>query len=124
MVQYSTNQAAAVPLVLDGFVLEAAVANGGGGYGVVPNVQILGGGGSGAAAVAVVSNGVVVAVDITDTGSGYTSEPAIQIDPPAMGLVNQTGAALSLAAVGTNDAGIILWWSPTWPEPRPAAMRR
>jgi len=103
--KYSTNQAGATPLVLDGFVLEAAVTNGGGGYGVVPNVQILGGGGSGATAAAVVSNGVVVAIDITDTGSGYTSDPTIQIDPPAKGLANQAGAALSLAAVGMNDAG-------------------
>lgn len=103
--KYSTNQAGAAPLVLDGFVLGSAVTNGGGGYDVIPNVQILGGGGSGATASAVVSNGVVVAIDITDTGSGYTSDPTIQIDPPATGLANQTGAALSLAAVGTNDAG-------------------
>jgi hypothetical protein len=103
--KYSTNQAGAEPLVLDGFVLEVTVTNAGGGYDLVPNVQILGGGGSGAAATAVVSNGVVVAVDITDPGSDYTSNPTIQIDPPATGLTNQTGATLNLAAAGTNDAG-------------------
>ena len=94
-----------MPLVLDGFVLEVTVTNAGGGYGVVPNVQILGGGGSGAAATAIISNGVVVAVDITDPGSDYTSAPTIQIDPPATGLTNQTGATLNLAAAGTNEAG-------------------
>jgi len=102
---HSTNLAAAQALVLDGFVLEVTVTNGGGGYDVVPNVQILGGGGSGATATAVVSKGLVVAIDITDTGSDYTSAPMIQIDPPATGLTNQTGATLNLPAVGTNDAG-------------------
>ncbi len=103
--KYSTNTAAALPIVINGFVLGATVTNTGGGYVLAPNVQIIGGGGSGATATATISNGTVVAISIASTGSGYTNLPAIQIDPPAVSLTNQTAAALNLPVATTNDAG-------------------
>jgi hypothetical protein len=63
-------------------VVAATVIQGGSGYVSVPGVPITGGGGSGAQATATVVNGVVTAINITDAGFGYTSPPAIQIDPP------------------------------------------
>ena len=74
--------ATATPILAYGFVVAATVTDGGFGYVSVPNVVIVGGGGSGAQATATVSNGVVTAVSIMDAGFSYTSTPTIQIDPP------------------------------------------
>jgi hypothetical protein len=54
------------------FCVAANITDGGYGYTNTPTVKIIGGGGSGAQAVAVVSNGVVIAVNVMDTGSGYS----------------------------------------------------
>jgi len=64
------------------------------GYTGTPDVQIVGGGGSGATATAVVSGGVVTGVKLTATGTGYTSEPTVligQVTPggTAGGAINQ-----------------------------------
>ncbi len=102
----TNTTATATALVLDGFVYGATVNNGGNGYVSIPNVQILGGGGSGASATAVVSNGTVVAVNVTNTGSGYASTPLIQIDPPsAVNLTAGTNQVLIISAITTNNAG-------------------
>ena len=100
-----TNTAMAAPFVTNGFVVGATVTYGGGGYAMIPNVQIIGGGGTGATANATLSNGVVVAINVISTGSGYTSAPAIQIDPPYAPLANQTNAVLNLIAATANEAG-------------------
>lgn len=56
------------------------VTAGGSGYtGGTTTVSISGGGGSGATATVEVSGGAVVSVDLTNEGSGYTSEPTVTI---------------------------------------------
>ncbi len=81
------------------------MTNSGSGYAFAPQVQFIGGGGTGAAGEAVVSNGMVTAITVTNAGSGYTSLPAVQIDPPIGLLVGQTNATLNLTAITTNNSG-------------------
>ena len=66
----------------NGFVINVIVTYGGFGYTNTPQVQFIGGGGSGAQAVVVVSNGVVTAIQVLNAGSGYTNAPRILIGPP------------------------------------------
>jgi hypothetical protein len=96
--------AGATPTITNGFVVGITVTNGGAGYLTIPNVQIVGGGGSGAAATAVVSNGMVAAIDLVSAGSGYTAPPAIVIDPPYAALNDETNSSLTVAGATTNDA--------------------
>src|SRR5262249_17706921 len=59
-------------------VLSATITNGGAGYTSAPQVQVTGGGGTGAVATAYVSNGVVTSITIGG-GVGYTSAPTLTI---------------------------------------------
>jgi len=64
------------------------------GYTSAPDVQIVGGGGTGASATATVSGGVVTGLKITNPGTGYTGEPTVligQVTPggTAGGAINQ-----------------------------------
>ena len=106
---YFTNTtfqtAGAYAQTLSGFVYGCLVTNGGWGYTTVPQVQFIGGGGTGAAGYATVSNGLVTAITVTNTGSDYTSLPLVQIDPPKILLFNQTNATMNLSAVTTNNLG-------------------
>ena len=72
----------------------------------VPDVLIVGGGGSGATATAVLtSNGTVGAINLTSGGSGYTEQPYVYVVNGAGG---ETIATATIdAAAGTVD-GIIL----------------
>ena len=86
-------------------MIGVSIVDGGYGYTNTPNVRFIGGGGSGAQAVAVVSNGVVTAVNVMNTGSGYTNAPVVVIDPPfilnpALGIVPVTGLVFSSLIVG------------------------
>jgi hypothetical protein len=97
--------ATATATLVDGFVVAAAVTDGGYGYTNTPTVRIVGGGGSGAQAVAVVSNGVVVGITITDAGIGYTSTPLVVIEPPfisnpVLGIAPMSFLAFSNLTVG------------------------
>lgn len=63
-----------------GFKIESIqIANTGQGYLGVPNINITGGGGSGATATAFVSNGRIINIKITSAGSKYLSAPAVTI---------------------------------------------
>lgn len=65
-------------------VTEISVTEPGFGYSSsAPNVQISGGGGSGATAQAVVVDGRVASIDITNSGAGYSTPPTVTIDSPA-----------------------------------------
>jgi hypothetical protein len=77
------HAATATAIIANGFVVSAAVTDGGCGYTDAPLVLIMGGGGTGATATAVVSNGLVVGITITDAGSGYTNAPTVDINAPA-----------------------------------------
>jgi hypothetical protein len=99
--------AAAAATIVNGFVVGAAITDGGWGYTNTPVVRISGGGGSGARAVAIVSNGVVIAINILDAGSGYTNAPDIFIAPPFSSQPTMDIEAMSLLsftnlAVGTH----------------------
>ena len=99
------SPAGAVAEVLDGFVYGAVLTNQGSGYTVIPSVQIVGGGGSGAAGFAAISNGMVSAITMTNAGLDYASLPAVVIDPPNGLLVGQTNATLTLTNVTANNVG-------------------
>ncbi len=101
-----------------GFVVGAAMTDGGCGYTDTPLVLIQGGGGTGATATAVVSNGIVVNIAITDAGIGYTSTPAIYIYSPfglQIGLVKAVMPSFSDLLIGTNYqlqiSGDLLNWT-------------
>ncbi len=96
--------AGATALTYYGFTVAAVLTNGGSGYTTVPNVQVVGGGGSGAGGYATVSNGMVISITMTNAGSDYTNVPAIQINPPNL-LTGQTSPTLNLNAVTTNNDG-------------------
>ncbi|HEV2694442.1 MAG TPA: immunoglobulin domain-containing protein [Verrucomicrobiae bacterium] len=104
-VSAAQSSAAATPVVIGGFVLAANICSSGNGYLTVPQLQIVGGNGSGAGGYAVVSNRMVSAIIITNAGSGYTSPPTIQIDAPsALSMNGQTNALFDLPSVSSDDA--------------------
>jgi hypothetical protein len=76
------QQATAIAVETNSFIVGVNLTDGGYGYTNTPSVQIIGGGGSGAEAVAVVSNGVVIAVNVLEAGDGYTNAPIVLIAPP------------------------------------------
>ena len=77
-----TTLPAAYAKVVNGFVVEVLVIDGGAGYTTAPSVSIVGGGGLGATATATVANGAIVAIEIVTSGAGYTQMPGIFIDLP------------------------------------------
>ena len=90
---------------IDGFVYGAVVTNGGFGYGNVPKVSFVGGGGAGAGGYATVSNGIVVGIAVTNAGFGYTSIPAVAIDPPNGLIFGQTNSTLTITNANHNSLG-------------------
>lgn len=74
--------ASGTAIVMNGFVVQITLDDGGWGYTNPPSVSVVGGGGSGAQAVAILSNGRVVEVEVLDAGYGYTNTPQIVISPP------------------------------------------
>jgi uncharacterized repeat protein (TIGR03803 family) len=97
--------AGAMAETLYGFCYGTIVTNNGSGYTTVPNVQFIGGGGSGAGGTAAISNGMVTAITMTSAGSNYLSPPTVLIDPPSGLLIGQTNATLNLNAITTNNLG-------------------
>ena len=97
--------AGAIAQTAYGFFYAAVVTNNGSGYTTVPNVQFIGGGGSGAVGTAVVSNGLVIAINVTNAAPGYASAPLVQIDPPNGLLIGQTNSSLNLNNVSSNQFG-------------------
>jgi hypothetical protein len=89
------HAAAVVPEVIDGALVRVEIMDGGYGYINPPAVTITGGGGSGAMAVALVSAGRVTAIQITNTGSGYTNAllPLITVEPPPKPVTRATATA-------------------------------
>ena len=75
--------ATATANTISGFVIGAAVVNGGSGYTSTPAVTITGSG-SGASATATVAGGVVTGISINSAGSGYTGGATITIAPPVI----------------------------------------
>jgi CubicO group peptidase (beta-lactamase class C family) len=73
------DRALATATVSNGEVSSISVFNPGGPYTTAPNVQIVGGGGSGATATAVLdsSTGTVEAITVSNGGSGYVAPPTV-----------------------------------------------
>lgn len=65
-------------------VTDIGVASGGSGYVEAPGVSFTGGGGSSAAATAYISGGAVNNIQVTNVGSGYTSNPTVVIQVPVL----------------------------------------
>jgi hypothetical protein len=76
------HAATATATFASGFVIGMNITDNGYGYTNIPQVHIIGGGGSGAQASAVVSNGIVTSITVTNAGFGYTNVPVVVIDPP------------------------------------------
>ena len=95
------QQAGAYALSIAGFVYGAVVTNGGFGYGNVPNVSFVGGGGC----YCVVSNGVVTSITVTNAGSGYSNLPTVVIDPPNGLLFGQTNSSFTITNANQNSLG-------------------
>lgn len=74
--------ARATPSVVNGFVVDVVMEEGGTGYTVAPSVEFVGGGGSGATAIAVVEKGKVVGIVVDSPGRGYSQPPEIIVEPP------------------------------------------
>jgi hypothetical protein len=99
------GQAGAYAETIDNFVYGAVVTNGGFGYGNIPNISFVGGGGNGASGYASVSNGVVTGITLTNAGSGYGTLPAIVIDPPNGWLLGQTNSTLTISNANQDSLG-------------------
>ena len=80
-------------------------------YVSAPAVTFTGGGGQGAAATALIdANGKVTSINITNTGSGYTSAPTVDIDPvgtPAIATAAQGDDATATAGAGNVSGGAL-----------------
>lgn len=87
------------------FVYPVVVTNGGDGYGTVPSVSFLGGGGTGAAGVASVSNGILTSITVTNPGYGYSTAPGVVIGPPNGLIFGATNSVLNITNAGAEDAG-------------------
>jgi hypothetical protein len=100
-----SGQAGAYAETISDFVYGAVVTNGGFGYGNVPNVSFVGGGGASAMGFATVSNGVVTGIMVTNAGTGYTGVPDVVIDAPNGYLFGQTNRTLAITNASQNDLG-------------------
>ncbi|MDR3377654.1 MAG: hypothetical protein P4M10_03135, partial [Verrucomicrobiae bacterium] len=101
----NAGQAGAYAQTIGSFVYGAVVTNGGFGYGNIPAVTFVGGGGSGAAGYGTVSNGVVTGIIVTNAGAGYTSLPSVVIDPPNGLLLGETNSSLTISNANGSDVG-------------------
>jgi Concanavalin A-like lectin/glucanases superfamily len=99
------GQAGAYAQITFGFAVGAVVTNGGFGYGNVPAVSFVGGGGSGASGYGIISNGMLTGITVTNAGSGYTTLPAVVIGPPNGFLYGQTNNTLNVVNANNNDIG-------------------
>lgn len=90
----SGNQATANASITTSFISKFTQVSGGSGYTEIPQVKIVGGGGTGATATANISGGQVTSIDIVTQGSGYTSPPTVTIEP-------STGVFVEFQSTGT-----------------------
>jgi len=98
----SGRGATAFPFVSGGHVQSAFVLDPGTGYASTPQVRFVGGSGSGASGTAELLFGTVFSITINNQGSGYTTPPLVQIDPPPTIntiLSDETNSTLSLSSV-------------------------
>ena len=78
---------------------EIVLKNAGFGYDNIPNIQIVGGGGGGATAVASIGSSSIYRINVTNSGSRYTTEPDVTISGPIGGGIT----AVALATVSDGE---------------------
>lgn len=93
-------------------VVDISIISGGSGYVEAPGVSFTGGGGTSAAATAYISGGEVNNIQVTNVGSGYTSNPTVTIQVPVMtvptSIVIAANDTIMYAAHGqANSAAVI-----------------
>ena len=79
----NTPAAAAVPVIISGFIVGANLTASGSSYAITPTVSFSDVSGHGATAYAQISNGAVTNIFITNAGFGYSSNTVINIPPAA-----------------------------------------
>jgi hypothetical protein len=98
------------------------IINAGFGYTVTPGVKFIGGGGSGASATATIGSGIIGAVNVTSSGSGYSSSPLVSftneifqtgvstVSAEATAVVSAAG---TITAIRVTNAGLGYSIAPT-----------
>lgn len=82
---YPARIAVAEPQIVNGFIVGVTVKDGGWGYLQAPVVRFEGGSGRGATAVARIdADGQVSAIEMEESGLGYTVAPTVWIEPPIL----------------------------------------
>lgn len=119
------HRATARAQVVGGFLIGATIMDGGCGYTNPPLVLVQGGGGTGAVGTAVISDGQVVAINMSNAGCCYTTNPLPQIviaSPPFVPTVS-----ISVSRVRVNQHVVLgrryvlmasedfIHWTPTGP---------
>jgi hypothetical protein len=95
-----------------GGVVKVSVVDVGSGYTSPPNVELLGGGGTGAGAQATVgSAGTIIGITVVEGGSGYTTPPAITIGggggAGATATATVTGGVVTAINVNAPGSGYV-----------------
>ena len=90
-----------------GFQITAInIGEAGTGYKNAPQIEINGGGGTGAKAVAYVKNGKISRINVTQKGSGYISTPTINIVGSTTGTVAKASAVLGDSFARSTHLGV------------------
>ena len=97
-------------------VTDVSIIQGGSGYVEAPGVTFSNGGGSSAAASASISGGAVNNIQITNTGSGYTSDPTVTIQVPVMTIttgqvVTGNDTIMYTSHSQANAAAVVFNWN-------------
>lgn len=96
-------------------IQSVAIVQGGTLYVEAPAVTFSGGGGSSAAATATISGGAVTAITVTNTGTGYTSVPTVNVAVPcvtiATSAVNTTTEVISYTGHGLATGDEVIYYN-------------
>jgi hypothetical protein len=83
-VTFVPRPAVATAQLVNGFVVGATLIDAGFGYAEAPRISISGGGGSGATALSSIFDGSVSGIQLAQPGSGYLTQPSLEVAPPPM----------------------------------------
>ena len=87
-------------IVVNGFLVGVRILDKGHGFSRVPQIQVVGGGGTGAQLVAVVGQLGLVDVKVVSPGSGFTSVPELRVESPTAQPIQLTLGEASLIRFG------------------------
>lgn len=95
--------------VINGFVVEIEVTDGGRGYSHPPVVTIWGG--EGAEAHAIIENGVVQEIQVKNAGGGYSAKTFVIIAPPTLPFVDDIRMIPQISLRGTVGSNVQIQFS-------------